>query len=559
MTHNDPIAALLERFNAAAALMNAGRRDDAVVAFAALCDDWPEDEETRATLAHLLSDSGRLEDAAARLAAAPTSATSSSSPLAAATDMLATAYCQRGRKRMEAEVAAAERDLRQALALAPDRHDVALVLAALLANASRFPEAAQIFAGATASLASDPAAVGVDDGVADARVAAETGWVDCVVQGDATPEEIDAAIAARWRRLAPLARPTPPWTWRPGGGAPLRVVVLSGWLDLSQLMGKRRLISQMAQDPRLTVTLIDPTAPDAVEKCLSGGFDLALDLDGPTAPTVGLLATRPAALVAAWLHTLWDYGGDLVDWEISDAFYGTPENRRSTARLWAMPGGVEAYPPENLGEPPPRRPQSDAAPLYACFNRPNKISTAAAAAFARIVSATPGARLLLASNRYDLPGARDHVARLMTEAGLPPHRLEIVGMVPGPERAALLAAADVALDCFPFNGGVTAVECLWSGLTYPAFLGDRPTARLSGGYLHFGGVAEGLLCADQAAWEARCIALGRDPAARAAYAASLRPRMAASPLCDSERLRRELTEALLSIARIESARLASTP
>jgi predicted O-linked N-acetylglucosamine transferase (SPINDLY family) len=104
------------------------------------------------------------------------------------------------------------------------------------------------------------------------------------------------------------------------------------------------------------------------------------------------------------------------------------------------------------------------------------------------------------------------------------------------------AEVDVALDPFPFCGGLTTCEALWMGVPVATLPGERPASRQTLSFLTRLGLAD-LAAADEDAYVALAAGLAGDPVRLASLRAGLRPRMASSPICDAQAFVRGLEAA----------------
>src|SRR3984957_4198291 len=101
---------------------------------------------------------------------------------------------------------------------------------------------------------------------------------------------------------------------------------------------------------------------------------------------------------------------------------------------------------------------------------------------------------------------------------------------------------DIALDPFPFGGGLTSCEALWMGVPVLTLPGDRPASRQTMCFLEPLGWTDwsGTSPAD---YVSRAAALASDPVRLTELRRSIRPCMAASPLCDGVLFARNLEAA----------------
>jgi predicted O-linked N-acetylglucosamine transferase (SPINDLY family) len=138
------------------------------------------------------------------------------------------------------------------------------------------------------------------------------------------------------------------------------------------------------------------------------------------------------------------------------------------------------------------------------------------------------------------------LARQFESAGVAPSRIECVERAPLAQYLALHARVDIALDPFPYTGGVTTCDAAWMGVPVVTLAGNRPFARSGATVLANLGLDE-LVAADVNAYIATAIALASDRPRLAELRATLRPRMEASKLTDARAFTRDFEEALAAI------------
>jgi predicted O-linked N-acetylglucosamine transferase (SPINDLY family) len=128
--------------------------------------------------------------------------------------------------------------------------------------------------------------------------------------------------------------------------------------------------------------------------------------------------------------------------------------------------------------------------------------------------------------------------------GVEPDRVELLG---GSGRAEHLAAyrdIDVALDPFPYGGGVTTIDALWMGVPVVTWPQDTFASRHALSHLASVGFASELAVNDADDYVARASDLAFGLGRLSTLRAELRGGVARSPLCEGERLADELLAAL---------------
>jgi predicted O-linked N-acetylglucosamine transferase (SPINDLY family) len=106
--------------------------------------------------------------------------------------------------------------------------------------------------------------------------------------------------------------------------------------------------------------------------------------------------------------------------------------------------------------------------------------------------------------------------------------------------------ADLFLDTLPYNAHTTASDALWAGLPVLTCAGSAFAGRVAASLLSGIGLPE-LVTHNLADYKALALHLARDKAALAAIKASLSANRSTMPLFDTDRFRRHLEAAFMTI------------
>jgi predicted O-linked N-acetylglucosamine transferase (SPINDLY family) len=274
-------------------------------------------------------------------------------------------------------------------------------------------------------------------------------------------------------------------------------------------------------------------------------IDLLVDLVGHTKRTrLPVFARRPAPVQVSWLGYFNTTGLATMDYFVTDPVSSPPgQDRYFVETLVRLPATRFCY------EPPEYMPEVNAQPArrqghvtFGCLNNFAKLNDRVLALWARILAAVPGSRLLLqASALSDVLVQRDFRARAAA-LGIPADRLELRRFVPVDQAPRTYHDIDIALDPFPFCGGMTSLDALWMGVPVVTLPQVMIAGRQSASMLANLGLPE-LIAADESAYETAAVGLARDLDRLEALRAGLRARFRASPLADYERFTRALEDA----------------
>ncbi|MBV8165303.1 MAG: hypothetical protein JO021_00830, partial [Alphaproteobacteria bacterium] len=276
------------------------------------------------------------------------------------------------------------------------------------------------------------------------------------------------------------------------------------------------------------------TAADAAAMIADDGIDILVDLGGHTSGDVlEIFAHRPAPLQVTWLGYPNTTGMTRIDYRLTDAVADPPgaADALSSERLIRLPAGFHCFiPPAAAPEVGPLPAGRDGPITFGSLNALAKLSDATLAAWARVLEATPGSRLMIRRSGLAAATARDALTARCAAQGIDGTRLLLVAGGAGGSFEAY-RDIDIALDCFPYNGTTTTCDALWMGVPVVTWAGDRHAARVGASLLHRVGL-DALVGQSTDDFVAIAARLAGDRAALSALRATLRGRMAASPLCD---------------------------
>ncbi|HYC44380.1 MAG TPA: tetratricopeptide repeat protein [Burkholderiales bacterium] len=281
------------------------------------------------------------------------------------------------------------------------------------------------------------------------------------------------------------------------------------------------------------------------DQVLADRVDLLVDLAGHTARTrLPAFAFKPAPVQVSWLGYFNTTGLETIDYFVTDEHSSPPgQERYFTERLVRLPDTRFCY------EPPQYAPEVSALPAlraghvtFGCFNNVSKLNDRVMRLWARVLAAVPGSRLELRSIGLHDAANVQHVRRRFAAHGVAGDRLDLSRYVGHAPLLAAYAGVDIALDPFPFCGGMTSLEALWMGV--PPVTLEQPTiaGRQTLCFLRNIGLDE-LVAASEDDYVGIAQRLASDLDALAQLRAELRSRIAASPLMDAAAFTRQLEAA----------------
>ncbi|WP_292934449.1 tetratricopeptide repeat protein [Noviherbaspirillum sp.] len=284
------------------------------------------------------------------------------------------------------------------------------------------------------------------------------------------------------------------------------------------------------------------TDDELAEQIHQDQIDILVDLSGHTAYNrLPAFVRRPAPVQATWIGYFHSTGLKNIDYFITDPVT-TPTN---VGQLFSetpvcLPHSRFCYSPPEYAPSVAPSPVLDVGYItFGSFNRVEKLVDPVISAWIRILDAVPGSRLLLKAGVLENESVRDSLRRRFVEMGLKGDRLELRGPSQHPEMLEQYGEVDIALDPFPFNGGMTTLEALWMGVPVVTLAGNSVVSRQSASALTNIGLTE-LIFDDLAMYVEGAISLAHNVEHLSGLRQQIRRRMANSPLCQPEQFTHDL-------------------
>ncbi len=305
----------------------------------------------------------------------------------------------------------------------------------------------------------------------------------------------------------------------------------------------------------------DDAVADLVE---ADRIDILVDLAGHTGgKRLLLFARKPAPIQISYLGYPNTTGLKEMDYRFTDEWADQPgdPDHFHTEKLWRLRDGFLCY------APPQAAPAFAAVPpsvangfvTFGSFNHPSKTSAEVVATWSRLLHAVPRSHLLLKGKFLHDPYMVQRIHNLFRAHGVDSDRLIIrsTRSVTAAAHFAMYGEVDVALDTFPYNGTTTTCEALWMGVPVVTLAGKAHAGRVGTSLLHVIGMEQWIAHSTEE-YIKLAARLAVDIDRRTEWRASLRSIMAASALCNRERLASEIESAYRRMWRVVLADIDST-
>jgi protein O-GlcNAc transferase len=275
------------------------------------------------------------------------------------------------------------------------------------------------------------------------------------------------------------------------------------------------------------------------------GIDILVHVTGYLALQRELFTRRMAPAQVAYINHVSTTGLPTIDGRITDAWL-EPEGSAfldAEERLLRLPSGFATYAPPDAPPVEPLPASRNGFVTFGVFNNIAKASDAALAAWARVLIRVPASRLLIKGYGLSATQARARIMAALDRHGIDAHRIELVGRIDDDlANLATVGRADVALDPFPFNGGLSTVETLWMGVPVVSLSGESFVHRLGLTFIGRAGLPA-LVASTVDEYVDRAVAVASDLDALAVLRRDMRERLRHSMLFDAARHTRELESA----------------
>ena len=277
----------------------------------------------------------------------------------------------------------------------------------------------------------------------------------------------------------------------------------------------------------------------------SDAIDILIDLAGHTAGNrLIVFAHRPAAIQVALFGYPNTTGLEAIDLRISDPVSDPPGVTESQylEKCLRLPEVPWVYVPPTDAPDVSHLPASDRKVFtFGCLNNSAKISDRCLESWGKLIQSLPGSRLVLLAGQSQ--SAQKRLSERFVKAGILRDRIQLVARLPRQQYFEAYHGIDIALDPFPYNGGVTTGDALWMGVPVLTVAGSSYLSRQGAMAMLALGLPEFVAEEPDTLIPLAKIWMHRRPEL-AQLRNTLRERLLASPLADAPRYVRNLEASL---------------
>jgi len=267
---------------------------------------------------------------------------------------------------------------------------------------------------------------------------------------------------------------------------------------------------QKYADHWLNISTMDDNA--VAKKIRADNIDILVDLSGHTGlHRLTLFARKPAPIQATWIGYSGTTGMQQMDYIICSEELTYPGLEKFFSEKFMPVAGhigsldisfckaeVAVLPALKKGEI-----------TFGCFNSLAKLNPKVIALWAKILTNVPASVLYLKADVFKEEVWKNEYYNLFANYGIAKDRLRLENASAKTEYYYAYNEVDIALDPFPYNGGITTMDTLWMGVPVITLAGKTTPARFGTSILTNAGYSEWIADSEEE-YLAKAIALSSD-------------------------------------------------
>jgi len=208
------------------------------------------------------------------------------------------------------------------------------------------------------------------------------------------------------------------------------------------------------------------------------GVDILVDLTQHMAGNrLPVFARKPAPVQVSFAGYPESTGVETIEYRISDRYLesGSADDETGRKEQVCLIDSFYCYDARGMEAEVNLLPALESGTVtFGCLNNFCKVNERVLSLWARVLGKVADSRLVISS---PAGGHRPRIIEALEREGVAAPRVEFVGLRPLREYVELYHRLDVALDTFPYNGGVTTCDALWMGVPVVSLAGETPVSR----------------------------------------------------------------------------------
>ena len=284
----------------------------------------------------------------------------------------------------------------------------------------------------------------------------------------------------------------------------------------------------------------------AAELIRADEIDILFDLDGHTLSNrLRVAAYHPATVQISGIGYMNSTGLECFDYFLSD-IYCAGDETYFTEKVIKLPHSHFCYEPSTKLEPATAPPCiKNNFVTFGSFNQFGKMTDSIFIMWKKILDAVPNSRLILKHKIFGSNDGRNFVRERLKSFGFDISRVEMRPLTAN--HLVEYGDVDIALDTFPYTGGVTTCEALYMGVPVISLYGNRHGTRFGLSILKNIGIDE-LAVSSYDEYINRAVAVAGDWELLTILRKNLRGMMKKSPLMNSANYVREVQDVFKKVS-----------
>lgn len=230
-------------------------------------------------------------------------------------------------------------------------------------------------------------------------------------------------------------------------------------------------------------SIVDLDTAQACQLIRRLDIDILVDLSGHTQDhRLDIFRHKPAPIQVSGLGFGCTTGLNTIDYRFSDSHVSPLDTISfncekvlylSSMIRWLQPNDADNIP---LTENPYKQ---NAYITFGCNNQMFKLNAVVIEVWSELLKRVPSSRLFLKATQFDDEENRQYLLDLFHQNGILSHRLLFSGKTDPLKHICFNQQIDIALDPFPYNGGISVCESLFMGVPVIALaIGSRTSGSL---------------------------------------------------------------------------------
>ncbi len=286
---------------------------------------------------------------------------------------------------------------------------------------------------------------------------------------------------------------------------------------------------------------------ESAEKIYIKAPNILIDLNGHTKfNALPVFAFRPAPVQVTWLGYSGTTGLETIDYKLADSYVvSEAEEKFYTESIWKLPNCFLCpIIPSDAGDISSLPAIKNGYLTFGSLNRFEKIGPAVIECWSEILKALPGSRLLLKNAGGERSYIVNEIRQKFLNNGIDESHLIFEDKSERRSYFDSYRRIDIALDTFPFTGGVTTTDALWMGVPVLAKSGkDTFISHQGESILKNAGLSD-WIASNPEDYVDKAINFASDLSCLESFRKSARILLANSPLFDSKRFALDFGDAL---------------